>query len=169
GGSLHRRLKDTADPPPLRERLGVILEVAHAVQHAHEQGVIHRDLKPANVLLTPEGRAKVADFGLAKDEDAETGELTRTQDRLGTPLFMAPEQIRRGAASVDARADVWALGVMLFACVTGRYPFRSRTVMDLYLRIMKDDPDWTGTKYSAPDRPGADWVRADAERAAATG
>ncbi|MBX3470305.1 MAG: serine/threonine protein kinase [Planctomycetes bacterium] len=154
GESLHRALKRREEPLPLRRRLELMVEVGHAVGHAHERGVVHRDLKPANVLIDPEGRALVADFGLAKDEDDEAAELTRTHDRLGTPLFMAPEQIRRGAAQVDGRADVWALGVMLFVCATGRYPFRSRTVMDLYLRIMKDDPDWTGTRYSAPDQPG---------------
>lgn len=154
GESLHRALKRRDPVAPLRRRLELVAQVGHAVGHAHERGVVHRDLKPANVLINPAGRALVADFGLAKDEDDDGAELTRTHDRLGTPLFMAPEQIRRGASEVDGRADVWALGVMLFVCVTGRYPFRSRTVMDLYLRIMKDEPDWSGTKYSAPDRPG---------------
>ena len=154
GDSLHRALKRREPLLGLRRRLEALVEVADAVAHAHERGVIHRDLKPANVLLRPDGRAIVVDFGLAKDEGDEGQELTRTHDRLGTPLFMAPEQIRRGAAAVDARADVWALGVMLFVCVTGRYPFRSRTVMDLYLRIMREPPDWEGTRYSAPDRGG---------------
>ncbi|MCA8921557.1 MAG: serine/threonine protein kinase, partial [Planctomycetes bacterium] len=150
--TLHSALKNRDQPVPLPQRLQLMIEVARAVHHAHERGVIHRDLKPANVLITPEGKAQVVDFGLAKDEDDAQGELTRTHDRLGTPLFMAPEQIRRGASEVDARADVWALGVMLFVCATGRYPFRSRTVMDLYLRIMREPPDWTGARYSAPDR-----------------
>ena len=152
GESLHRTLKRKADPPSLERRLEILEQVARAVGHAHERGVVHRDLKPANVLLDPNGRPLVADFGLAKDEDAEGAELTRTQDRLGTPLFMAPEQIKLGAAGVDGRADVWALGVMLFVCVTGRYPFRSRTVLDLYTRILHEEPDWDGTRYSAPDR-----------------
>lgn len=152
--SLHTRLKDEEDPPSLRWRLETLVQVARAAHHAHSHGVVHRDLKPANVLLHPERGAMVADFGLAKDEEAEAAELTRTHDRLGTPLFMAPEQIRRGAGTVDQRADVWALGVMLFAAVTGRYPFRSRTVMDLYVRILREPPDWAGDKYSAPDRPG---------------
>ncbi|MGE0709928.1 MAG: protein kinase [Planctomycetota bacterium] len=152
GESLHRRLKRSEDPPPLRWRLEVLEQVARAVDHAHQKGVVHRDLKPANVLLDPTGRPLVADFGLAKDEESEQGELTRTQDRLGTPLFMAPEQIRLGAATVDGRADVWALGVILFVALSGRYPFRSRTVLDLYSRILAEDPDWDGTRYSSPER-----------------
>jgi serine/threonine protein kinase/tetratricopeptide (TPR) repeat protein/DNA-directed RNA polymerase subunit RPC12/RpoP len=153
GESLHRRLK--RDPSPSLEwRLGIVEAVARAISHAHERGVIHRDLKPANVLLAPDDTPLVADFGLAKDEEADGAELTRTQDRLGTPLFMAPEQIRLGASTVDGTADTWALGVILFVCATGRYPFRSRTVLDLYTRILQDEPDWDGTRYSAPDRPG---------------
>ncbi|MBL4846466.1 MAG: protein kinase [Planctomycetes bacterium] len=153
GESLHRRLK-REPPAPLEWRLGVVAAVARAISHAHERGVIHRDLKPANVLLTPEGKALVADFGLAKDEEADGAELTRTQDRLGTPLFMAPEQIRLGASTVGGTADTWALGVILFVCATGRYPFRSRTVLDLYTRILSEEPDWDGSRFSAPDRPG---------------
>src|SRR5690606_38549027 len=64
-------------------------------------------------------------------------------------------QIRLGASTVDGKADTWALGVILFVCVTGRYPFRSRTVLDLYSRILQEEPDWDGSRFSAPDRPGA--------------
>jgi len=166
GNSLHRVLKRRERPLPLRDRLDALIQVAHAVHHAHERGVVHRDLKPANVLIAPSGRPLVVDFGLAKDEEAEAAELTRTHDRLGTPLFMAPEQIRRGASTVDARADVWALGVMLFVALTGRYPFRSRTVMDLYLRIMREPPDWTGTRYSAPDHGSFRLTESSTESAA---
>jgi len=153
GESLHRRLKREPSAP-LEWRLKVVEAVARAISHAHERGVIHRDLKPANVLLAPDDTPLVADFGLAKDEEADGAELTRTQDRLGTPLFMAPEQIRLGASTVDGTADTWALGVILFVCATGRYPFRSRTVLDLYTRILQEEPDWDGSRYSAPDRPG---------------
>jgi serine/threonine protein kinase len=155
GDSLHRALKRKDAPMPLRRRLELLAQVCRAVGHAHARGIVHRDLKPANVLIAPDGTPRVADFGLAKDEEAGEGELTRTHDRLGTPLFMAPEQIRKGASSVDGRADVWALGVMLFVATTGRYPFRSRTVMDLYLRILREGPDWDGNRYSAPDRASA--------------
>ena len=153
GESLHRRLKREPSAP-LAWRLGVVAAVARAIGHAHERGVIHRDLKPANVLLTPAGTPLVADFGLAKDEEADGAELTRTQDRLGTPLFMAPEQIKLGASTVDGKADTWALGVILFVCVTGRYPFRSRTVLELYARILQEEPDWDGSRFSAPERQG---------------
>src|SRR5204862_534085 len=83
----------------------------------------------------------LADFGLAKDAEDDAA-LTLSQDRLGTPLFMAPEQVKRGSSGVDNKVDIWALGVMLFVSVTGRYPFRGRTIMSLYMKILNEEPDW---------------------------
>jgi serine/threonine-protein kinase len=159
--TLHKQWKDPARAPDLDTRLGQVAGVAHAIDHANARGIIHRDLKPANVLIDPSGKTLVADFGLAKDEADEAG-LTLSQDRLGTPLFMAPEQVRRGSASADHRVDIWALGVMLFVAVTGRYPFRSRTIMSLYMKILHDEPDWDGQDSSSPDRDG--WGRAPEPR-----
>src|SRR4029078_2940667 len=94
------------------------LQMADALKHAHERGIIHRDLKSANVIVTPDGRCKVLDLGLATQlpgafgADAVPTMLTVTGDVLGTPLYMSPEQAR--GATVDARTDIWALGVMLY-------------------------------------------------------
>ena len=157
GLTLHRMWKDPALAPSLKERVLQVARVAHAIDHANDRGVIHRDLKPANVLISTDGTPRVADFGLAKDEE-DANALTLSQDRLGTPLFMAPEQVKRGSASVDHRADIWALGVMTFVGVTGRYPFRGRTIMSLYMKILNEEPDWSGESSSSPDREG--WGKA---------
>ncbi|MBI3725399.1 protein kinase, partial [bacterium] len=153
GLTLHKQWKDAKTAPALLARMSQVAEVARAIDHANARGVIHRDLKPANVLVTPEGRTLVADFGLAKDEEDVFG-LTRSDDRLGTPLFMAPEQVRRGSLAADHRLDVWSLGVMTFVAATGRYPFRGRTIMDLYMKILHDEPDWEGLRSEAPSREG---------------
>ncbi len=161
GLTLHRMWKDPELAPPLLPRVRQVAQVAHAIDHANSRGVIHRDLKPANVLIAPDGTPRVADFGLAKDEEDENA-LTLSQDRLGTPLFMAPEQVKRGSRGVDSRADIWALGVMLFVGVTGRYPFRGRTIMSLYMKILNEEPDWSGEGSSSPDREG--WGKAPSPR-----
>lgn len=161
GLTIHKQWKDVKLAPKLKERVFQIAQVAHAVDHANSRGVIHRDLKPANVLLTKDGSPRVADFGLAKDNDDDAA-LTLSQDRLGTPLFMAPEQVKRGSSGVDNRVDIWALGVMLFVGATGRYPFRGRTIMSLYMKILNEEPDWNGDKSSSPDREG--WGAAPSPR-----
>ena len=144
GHSLHTALKEEG-LLDLRQRLEIIATVADAMQHAHEHGVIHRDLKPANVLLDPNLKPLVADFGLAKDFE-EDDELTQPEARVGTPLFLAPELVHKGSTAVDARADVWSMGVMIFLSVTGRYPFRAKTVMELYVQVLQEEPDWDGRR-----------------------
>ncbi len=129
------------------EILRIGQQVADAVAHAHQHGVVHRDLKSANIILTPEGRAKVLDFGLAKRMIAELADdaPTQTMDSLtaaaavvGTPAYMAPEQIR--GQGVDARSDVWALGVVLYEMAAGRRPFEGRTSVDLSSAILNRQP-----------------------------
>ncbi len=101
------------------QALEIITQVCEALQYAHGQGVIHRDIKPANVLINTEGRAKLADFGLARPTSEETASLTRSNVVMGTPDYMAPEQM---AGTADHRADLYALGVMLYEMLTGQTP-----------------------------------------------
>ncbi len=112
-------------------RVALMARVCRAVEHAHQKGVVHRDLKPSNVLLADSDDGplpKVIDFGIAKvfgQSDGEALDLTRADGFLGTPDWMSPEHIRHGAAAVDTRSDVWALGVLLYELLAGRRPFRS--------------------------------------------
>jgi predicted Ser/Thr protein kinase len=123
GENLRRRIE--RGPLPLDEAARIAGEIASALDYAHGRGVIHRDLKPENVLLGEDGRVRLVDFGLlrlARDTATEaTTRLTRTDVILGTYEYMAPEQ-RRGSSEADARADVFALGVILYECLTGRLP-----------------------------------------------
>ena len=122
GRPLSESIGRSAGPVPLTGALPILRQVLSAIEYAHAQGVVHRDVKPANVILTPDGVAKVMDFGIAKILTG--GGSTRTGTSMGTPAYMAPEQIQ-GAKDVDARADIYALGVMLYEVVTGRRPFDS--------------------------------------------
>lgn len=108
------------------QRLAIFLQVAGAVAHAHQRGVIHRDLKPSNVLVTPDGRCKVLDFGVARaleSHRANPGDLTRRGELIGTLPYMSPEQAQGRTDEIDVRTDVYALGVILFELVAGRLPF----------------------------------------------
>ena len=106
---------------------------------AHRRGVVHRDLKPANILLTPEGVPKVADFGLAKLLNVESG-LTRTDSVLGSPSYMAPEQAEGKTKDVGPAADVYALGAILYELLTGRPPFRGATVLETLQQVKTAEP-----------------------------
>lgn len=121
GETLRERAARTKSTP--EEALGLVRQLSDALQYAHEQGVIHRDVKPENVILDGAGKPKIADFGLAKmaAEEIETPALTMTGQAMGTPLYMAPEQIER-PRSVDHRADIYGLGVLLYELWTGELP-----------------------------------------------
>ena len=145
GQPLSARLAGGALPVEQVLRYG--LQLADAVAHAHQRGIIHRDLKSANVIITPEGRAKVLDFGLAKrlgrEELAEA--TTQTMDSLtgpgavvGTLAYMAPEQLRGQPA--DARSDIWALGVVLYEMAAGQRPFQGQTGFELSSAILSQPP-----------------------------
>jgi pentatricopeptide repeat protein len=134
-------------PLPVEQAVRLGMQVAEALAHAHERGVVHRDLKSANVVITPEGRAKVLDFGLAKqlvgEELAEAttelgATLTVPGSVVGTVAYMAPEQLRGQAT--DARSDVWALGIVLYEMLGGRRPFAGQTGYDLSSAILNEPP-----------------------------
>lgn len=121
--------------PSVEDVLAIGMQVCEALEHAHAQGVIHRDLKPANVIVCRERpvAVKVLDFGIAAADDEPT--LTRTGVVLGTPSYMPPEQAR-GERNIDARADLWSLGAILFECLTGAVPFRAESVLGVLYQIV---------------------------------
>ena len=124
-------LKDllTKGPLEMQDALQKAVEIAEALEAAHEKGIIHRDLKPANIMLTPEGHVKVMDFGLAKrlvkggdsDEETVSSTLTDTGATLGTLPYMSPEQVR--GQDVDSRSDIFSFGVVPYEMLTGVHPF----------------------------------------------
>ncbi|MBS2028260.1 MAG: protein kinase [Deltaproteobacteria bacterium] len=141
GQTLRHVLAD--GPLELNRALTIAREVARGLERAHAAGVIHRDLKPDNVMVAPDGSVKLLDFGLAKQEVLAPDELTnsgKTLDGqlLGTPGYMAPEQALGRA--VDARADLFALGVMLFELLTGERPFGGETVMERVMAVVHEAP-----------------------------
>jgi hypothetical protein len=137
GGSLAERLRGNVLEPAAAA--GLLLTLARAVQHAHEQGVIHRDLKPANVLLTAGGTPRIADFGLAKCLDLEHGQ-TASGLIMGTPSYMPPEQAEGRHRVVGPAADVYALGAVLYECLTGRPPFKGASVIDTIRAVVAEEP-----------------------------
>jgi WD40 repeat protein/tRNA A-37 threonylcarbamoyl transferase component Bud32 len=136
GGSLAQKLAGT--PLPAREAAALVETLARAMQAAHEHNVIHRDLKPANVLLTEDGVPKITDFGLAKKLD-EAGQ-TQTGAIVGTPSYMPPEQAEGQASGTGPLADVYALGAILYECLTGRPPFKAATSLETVLQVVSTEP-----------------------------
>jgi serine/threonine-protein kinase len=136
GGGLDGKLNGTPLPPA--EAAALVETLARAAHAAHQKGVVHRDLKPANVLLAEDGTPKIADFGLARKLD-EAGQ-TRTGAVLGTPSYMAPEQARGKGHEAGPAVDTYALGAVLYECLTGRPPFRAATTAETLLQVISDDP-----------------------------
>jgi Tol biopolymer transport system component len=149
GPTLAERL--SAGRLSIHEALAVAHEIADGLEAAHDKGIIHRDLKPANVKITPEGTAKVLDFGLAKVFSTEESghdmapaiptNQTREGVIAGTTAYMSPEQAR--GKTVDKRTDIWAFGCVFFEMLTGVPPFAGDTVSDTIAAVLGRDPDWT--------------------------
>jgi formylglycine-generating enzyme required for sulfatase activity len=136
GGSLDKKLAGTPLLP--REAAALMETLARAMHAAHQKGIVHRDLKPANVLLAEDGAAKVADFGLVKKLN-EAGQ-TASGAVMGTPSYMAPEQAGGKSQDIGPAADVYALGAVLYECLTGRPPFKAATSLDTILQVIAEDP-----------------------------
>ncbi len=158
GETLAERI--AGGPLRIEECLGVFRQIAEGLEAAHEKGVIHRDLKPANVVVTPEGRVKILDFGLAKAiaEEVPTSDLSKSPTLtregtehgviLGTASYMSPEQAR--GKSLDRRTDIWSFGCVFYEALTGRKAFSGETVSDILAGILEREPDWTALPASTP-------------------
>jgi len=143
GGSLSKKLAGATLLP--REAAELLQTLARAVHSAHEQGIVHRDLKPSNVLLAADGRPVIGDFGLAKQLQDEpglpvAGERTETGAILGTPSYMAPEQAAGQGKAISPTADVYALGAILYECLTGRPPFKAATILETLEQVRTQEP-----------------------------
>jgi len=146
---------------PIEEALQIARQIADALESAHERGVVHRDLKPGNIKVTPEGRAKVLDLGLAKAFDVKSSddmsqsptmvlEQTRPGVILGTAEFMSPEQAR--GKSVDKRTDIWAFGCVVYEMLAGRRAFTGETITDVLATILNAEPAWDALPAATPLR-----------------
>jgi len=138
GETLAARL--ARGPLPAREAAEMMRVISSAVHEAHQHGILHRDLKPSNVLLDKSGKPVITDFGLAKRVSSDVESVTRSGAILGTPAFMAPEQASGSRGQVGVSSDVYGLGTILFAMVTGRPPFEGRTPMEVLLKVLEEDP-----------------------------
>ena len=136
-GNLGDRLRE--GPLPMELAATLIERLADGMHAAHQAGIVHRDLKPDNVLLSSDGVPKVTDFGLAKKVENASG-LTQTGAIMGTPSYMAPEQASGEGKRVGPTADVYALGAVLYCCLTGRPPFQASTAVDTVLQVVSEQP-----------------------------
>jgi serine/threonine protein kinase/WD40 repeat protein len=138
GPTLKHELEAGPFEPKRAARL--LVDIAEAVQYGHDHGVIHRDLKPSNVLLSADGRVRIADFGLAKLLSDGSAAETLTGQVLGTPSYMAPEQARGIRGEVSSSVDIYALGALLYTLLTGRPPFLAANVAETLRQVCEDDP-----------------------------
>jgi serine/threonine protein kinase len=146
GTTLAKRLAD--GPLPAQEAAEILISVCRAIAEAHRHGLLHRDLKPANILIDSQGRPYVSDFGLAKrirtdsstQQDASLSVLTQSGAILGTPGYMAPEQAAGRRGKVSTATDIYSLGALLYAMLTGRAPFQAASPVDTVFMVLEQDP-----------------------------
>ena len=145
---------------PFREAVGYILQACAAMAEAHRMGIVHRDLKPANLFLCETGAhrtVKVLDFGISKLTGDINASMTTTASAFGTPLYMSPEQVR-SVKNVDARADIWSLGVVLYELLSGELPFTHESATGILAAILTEKPVPIGKRCPEIPRPLADAV-----------
>jgi serine/threonine-protein kinase len=145
---------------PLEETLDLGRQIANGLEAAHEKGIIHRDLKPANVKITPDGKVKILDFGLAKapqskvaggdgsEAATKTDDMSRPGAILGTAAYMSPEQA--SGKVVDKRTDIWAFGCVLYECLNGIKAFQGETITEILAAVLKGEPDWQALPATTP-------------------
>jgi len=158
GGTLWERISQGPIPP--EEAMPIAGQIAEALEYAHERGIVHRDLKPANIKVTPDGRAKVLDFGLAKALSSETAagslessptltmQATQVGVILGTAAYMSPEQA--GGKPADRRADIWSFGAVLYEMLAGKRAFHGESVTETLASVLKSQPDWDALPAATP-------------------
>src|ERR1700681_4054048 len=156
GESLENLLARSDRKLPMGTALQLTLEIAEALDSAHCMGVVHRDLKPANILLTEEGHAKIADFGVAK---LNLAHQTSSGRALGTPAYMSPEQLN--GETVDGRSDLFSLGVILYTVLTGYKPFQGNSALTVSFKVVNRDPI-PATLLDTELPPGLDYIIARA-------
>ncbi|MGH7269703.1 MAG: serine/threonine-protein kinase, partial [Polyangiaceae bacterium] len=142
-------------PMPVAQAVGYVLQACEAIAEAHALGIVHRDLKPANLYLARragrESVVKVLDFGISKARDAGPSGLTQTSALIGSPYYMAPEQMM-SAKSVDARADIWAIGIILYELLAGEPPFVAESMPEVvYLVTQRDPPPLRDKRPDVPE------------------
>src|SRR5262245_55798066 len=159
GETLAERL--VRGPIPIDQALILARQIAEALEAAHERGIIHRDLKPANIKVTPDGKVKLLDFGLARLFESEAHDSDRSDSPtlvsriddgviLGTASYMSPEQARGRKAG--KQSDIWAFGCVVYEMLTGRQTFAGDTITDVLSGIIKADPDWKALPQTTQDR-----------------
>jgi serine/threonine-protein kinase len=158
GQTLAQRLK--RGRMALEETLVLCREIAEGLEAAHEKGIVHRDLKPANIKITPDGKVKILDFGLAKEFRQEalplapargptlTEQMNHPGAILGTAAYMSPEQAK--GKPVDKRTDIWAFGCVLYECLTGEKAFAGETITEIFAAILTRDPNWQALPAATP-------------------